>query len=116
MPLSTDSNGTVFGLLSVALLSFVGISTTDWWDPIVSSRWPRFSFRVTALVLWILTLAVGHRWLGRQFARFRHGPTPSLEFATEKDRRIAFWQKFGVITLCGLGAPWLGIAVNHFVK
>jgi hypothetical protein len=106
----------VLGLPAVALLSFVGISTMRWWEPVVDARLPWLSFTVGALGLWALAVVFGHLWLGRRFRRFRDDPTPCLEFASDKDRRIAFWVKFSVITVCGLIIPWLGIAVNQATR
>jgi hypothetical protein len=106
----------VLGLPSVAALSFVGISTMQWWEPVISAKWPWLSFSVGALGLWFVAVIVGHQWLGRRFKQYRDDPTPCLEFASERDERVAFWVKFSVITVCGLIIPWLGIAVDHLVR
>ena len=106
----------VLGLPGVAILSFVGISTMRWWDTVASARWPWLSPSVGALGLWFVAIIVGHQWLGRRFRQYRDDPTPCLEFASERDQRIAFWVKFSVVIVCGLIIPWLGIAVNHVVR
>jgi hypothetical protein len=72
--------------------------------------------RVAAFAVGALALLVGHFWLGSKFKQSKNDPFPSFAFATEKDRRIAYWQKYGVIALCGLVAPWLGYVVSLFVK
>jgi hypothetical protein len=66
----------------------------------------------------VVSIAVlaGNAWLGSRFKKYKTNLIPCLEFASEKDRRIAFWQKFRVIMLCGLVAPWLGIAVNYLIR
>jgi hypothetical protein len=106
----------VLGLPGIALLSFVGISTRRWWEPIGSAKWPWLSFPVSALGIWAVAVIFGHLWLGRRFRQYRDDPTPCLEFASDKDRRIAFWAKLSVITVCGLIVPWLGIAVDQVVR
>ena len=106
----------VLGFPSVALLSFVGISTMGWWEPIVSAKWPWLSFKVVGLGLWAVSVILGHQWLGRRFRQYRDDPAPCLEFASDKDRRAAFRLKFSVITVCGLIIPWLGIAINQMVR
>jgi hypothetical protein len=106
----------VLGLPGVALLSFIGISTIRWWKPAMSSKWPWLSFPVGALGIWALAIIVGHVWLGRRFGKFRNDPTPCLEFASDKDRQIAFWVKFSVVTVCGLVIPWIAIAIDQAVR
>jgi hypothetical protein len=101
---------------AIAVLNFLGVASMTWWDPIVSARWPWLSVRVVAFAVGALALLAGHFWLGARFKQFRNDPFRSFAFSTEKDRRIAYWQKFGVITLCGLVAPWLGYAVNLLIK
>jgi hypothetical protein len=106
----------VLGLPAAGILLFVGLGSMSWWDPIVRTRWPWLGFRVPGLILWVFALIVGHLWLGRRFSRYRDNPTACMDFASESDRRIVFWQKLGMTATCGIVAPCLGIAVNHFVK
>jgi hypothetical protein len=39
----------VLGLPSVAIMSFFGIATMRWWEPVMSAKWPWMSFTVGAL-------------------------------------------------------------------
>jgi hypothetical protein len=103
----------VLGLPGIALLTFIGITTIRWWGPTVSSKWPWLSFPVGALGIWVLAILFGHMWLGRRFDKFRSDPTPCLDFASDKDRYIAFWVKFSVVTVCGLVVPWIAIAIDY---
>jgi hypothetical protein len=106
----------VLGLPGIALLSFVAISTIRLWRPIVGTRLALHPFTWPALALWVSAIILGHRWFGRRFERYRDDSTSSLEFASEKDGRIAFWTKLGMIILCGVVIPWLGIALDQIVK
>jgi hypothetical protein len=106
----------VVAMPAIAVLNFLGVASMTWWDPIVRARWPWLSVRIVAFSVGALALLVGHFWLGARFKQFRNDPFRCFAFATEKDRRIAYWQKICVITLCGLVAPWLGYMVNLLVK
>ena len=105
-----------FGLPAVAALSFVGIITLRWWNPAVTSRWPGFSAAWLVLPIWVVCVAIGHLTIGRTFAKYRNGVSGTLEFASERDRRIVFWQKGVAFALCGIAAPWLGILVARLLK
>ena len=106
----------VLGFPSVAILSFVGILTMQWWEPVISANWPWLSFPLGALGLWFVVATLGYRLLGRRFRQYRDDPTPCLDFASERDERIAFWVKVSVVTVCGLIIPWLGIAIDQMIK
>jgi hypothetical protein len=107
----------VFTALPAAgLLSFLGLSTLKWWDPVVRVRWPWLGFRTAGLIVWILSVLVGHLLLSKRLRQYRDNPSESLWFSSDTDRRIVFWQKLKVTVACGLVAPWLGIAVNQLTK
>jgi hypothetical protein len=103
-------------LPAVAVLSFVGLSTMRWCDPIVHARWPWLGFGTVGLIIWLLSVLVGHYRLGKRLRQYRDDPSKCAELSSGEDRRIAFRQKFTVIVVCGVIAPWLGIAVNEFSK
>jgi hypothetical protein len=105
----------VVAMPAIAVLNFLGVASMTWWDPIVKARWPWLSVRDVALAVGALALLIGHFWLGARFKQYKDDPFPCDAFSTENDREIAFRQKYGVILLCGLVAPWLGYAVNFFI-
>jgi hypothetical protein len=104
----------VLALPSIAVFSFALLATLKWSVPFIDERWPGFSIKTTALVVYALTLVAGHRWLGRRFRIFRDDPTAPLRFDTETDHRIVFWQKFIVVLTCGLIIPCLGLLASYF--
>ena len=98
-----------------AILSFVVVITMSTWKPIVDARWPWLSFRLVVLGCGFLVYIVGQWWLRRRFKQYRDDPSHCLDFDTEQDRRIVFWQKFVVVIVCGAVVPFLGIAIREFL-
>ena len=68
----------VLALPSVAEFSFALLSTMKWSVPFIDERWPNFSVKTTALTIYVLTLVVGHYWLGRRLEIFHDDQTASL--------------------------------------
>lgn len=103
-------------LPAIAVFSFVSLSTMKWWRPIMEEQWPWLSAKAGGLTIGFLTLLISYFWLGKRFGRYRFERPAMVEFDTDRDRRIAYWQKFIVVVLCGLVAPWLGILCNELLK
>lgn len=101
---------------ALGLINFLGVASMTWWNPIVTARWPWLSVRLVFLIVAVLALLLGHFWLGNRFERYKVNPIGCKEFDSEKDRSTVFWQKFAVIVICGLVAPWLGYAVNYLIR
>ncbi len=104
------------GLPAIAVLSFVGLSSLKWWNPALTALWPDFSFRWVALAIWVVCVVIGHLTIGRRFSEYRQGAPRTLEFDSDQDRRIAFWQKTIVFILCAIASPWLGILVSKYLE
>jgi len=82
------------------------------WAPNTIARWFGLSPRLGLLALWILSLLAGHWWLGKQLKKYREDRSEYLQFATEKDAQIAFWQKTAVLLVCGIVLPLLAMFVT----
>ena len=48
---------------------------------------------------------LGHLWLGHRLQRFRHDHSPAQHYDSARDRRIVFWQKLIVTSVCGGVVP-----------
>lgn len=101
---------------ALGIMNFLGVASMTWWDPIVTARWPWLSVQLAFLIVAAVAVLLGHFWLGDRFKRYKENPMSCLEYASERDRGIAFWQKFSVLVICGLVAPWLGYAVKYLLR
>ena len=92
----------------VGVASFVIMFGLHWFTPAEVARMPIPDKYMTVLVLWILSCLVGSFWLNRKFKRYLHDPTPCLDFDTEHDRKIVFWQRLIAYFTAGVLMPVLG--------
>jgi hypothetical protein len=94
-----------------AVLSFILLGSLRWVSQATAAQHPLPGKLVIALVFTAVSLVVGHFLLDGRLKKYRNNPSSSLNFDTERDRGIVFWQKFVVLVSCGIIIPWLGIAV-----
>jgi hypothetical protein len=96
----------MLGVASVVLIPSIR------WAPNTIAKWFGLSPRVALFVLWILSLVVGYWWLGKRLKKYRQDRSTYMQFASEKDTQIAFWQKVGVLLACGIVLPILALLVT----
>ena len=112
------------GLFEATLISVVAPSmavfsclliTSLKWAPRLQSRWPNFSPKATALIIGCAAFVAGGICLGRKFRQYRDDPTAWEKFDSEADRQLIFWQKFLILSICGLLIPLLSLAATLWV-
>jgi hypothetical protein len=96
----------MLGLASLILIPSIR------WAPNTIAKWFGLSPRIGLIILCILSLVVGHWWLGQRLKKYREDRSVYLQFNTEKDTQIAFWQKVSVILVCGIVFPLLAMLVT----
>ena len=85
----------------IAVFSCILITSLKW-APLLGSRWPGFSPRLTALIIGCTAFVAGGFWFGRRFGKYRDTPAAWSNFDTEADHQLIFWQKFVILSICGL--------------
>jgi hypothetical protein len=60
----------------------------------------------------VLSLVIGHWWLGPRLKKYREDRSAYLQFDTERDTRIAFWQKVSATLVCVIVRPFLALLVT----
>ena len=98
----------------VAAFSCIVITSLKW-APTFGRMHPDFSPKLTGLVVGFLVLGVGTAWFRRRFSKFRAMPAIWAAFDTEEDRRLVFWQKVIILTLCGAVVPLLALALTLWI-
>jgi hypothetical protein len=99
------------GFPLIGLASFVLILSLRW-APTTIAKWFGMSPRIGMIVIVVFALFAGHWWLGKRFTQYRDDRTIYLRFATDSDQRIVFWQKFTVVVVCALLAPFLSLLMT----
>jgi hypothetical protein len=96
------------GLPMIALASIVLIPNLRWVSQILpkGSRFPQLGF---AIILWTLSVVIGHLWLGPRVKKYRQDRSAFTEFASTRDARIVSWQRFIVFTVCAIVLPFLAM-------
>lgn len=94
------------GMPMIGLASIVLIPSLRW-APNNLAKWSSISHFGLALILWILSLIVGHIWLGRKFKKYRDGRSAYLQFNSARDAKIAFWQRTVAFFVCAIALPLL---------
>lgn len=82
------------------------------WAPNLTRAHPNFSPKLVGLVIGFLAAGAGHAWFRRRFRRFLQPPDVWVDFDTERDRRIVFWQKLIILSICGAVIPVLAVIVT----
>lgn len=84
-------------------------SATAWYfSSLPPTYWAGTTARSTlggAMLVTFGVVLLAHFAFGRHFRRYIRNPEAASEFDSEEDRQIAFWQKFFVITICGVIVP-----------
>jgi hypothetical protein len=99
------------GMPVVALASLILIPSLRW-APQIFPTWTSFSQLGFALMLWILSVIIGHIWLGRKLRKYRDDRSAYLEFNSARDARIASWQRTVVFFVCAIVLPLLAMYIT----
>jgi hypothetical protein len=75
-------------------------------------KWFGFSPLGGVIILSILSLIVGHIWLGTRFKKYKDDRSAYLQLNTDRDFKIASWQKATVLIACGIVLPFLAMLVT----
>jgi hypothetical protein len=89
------------------------------WAPNTIAQWIAYSPWGVAIVIGILSVAVGRLWIGRRLDKYREDRSIYTQFASEKDSRIVAWQRFIVFVVCAIVLPLLAMYVtfgNQVIK
>jgi hypothetical protein len=95
----------------VSALSVVVILSLRW-APNTVAKWFGFSPWGGVAVIGILSVSVGHLWIGRRFKKCREDRSIYTQFASEKDSRIVAWQRFIVFVVGGIVLPFLAMYIT----
>jgi hypothetical protein len=98
----------------IAVYSCVLITSLKW-APHLGSRWPNFSPKLTGLIIGFAAWAAGASWFGGRFRQYRDNPAVWAHFDTEADRRLIVWQKFAIMSICGLVVPLVALALTLWI-
>lgn len=98
----------------IAVFSCLLITSLKW-APNFGHEHPDFSPKIAALVIGFLAYGIGYAWFRRSFAKLRTMADLWVDFDSEEDRRIAFWQKLMIVSVCGAVVPMLALAVTFWI-
>lgn len=96
----------------MAIFSCVLVASLKWAPGF--GRVHNFSPKLAALVIAALAGSVGSAWFSRHFRTLGQSGAWA-DFDTERDRRIAFWQKVAIMSVCGAVIPLLAIMVTFSI-
>jgi hypothetical protein len=99
------------GMPVIAIASLILIPSLRW-APQIFPKWTSFSQLGFALMLWILSVIIGHMWLGPKFKKYRDDRSAYLQFNSAKDRKIASWQRTITFFACAIVLPLLAMYVT----
>jgi hypothetical protein len=99
------------GMPMIAFASLVFIPSLHW-APQIVPKWTRYSQLEFALMLWILSVIIGHIWLGRKFKKYQDDRSAYLQFNSARDSKIASRQRFIVFIICAIVLPLLAMLVT----
>ena len=98
------------GLPTIALGSFLGNVALRWApSPIVSAL--ESAPYIFACTLVVLSFVIGYLSLGKKLRIYRGDCTAYLQFDSDKDREIIFWQKVTATVICFIVIPFIAIYV-----
>jgi hypothetical protein len=95
----------------VGLASAVMIASLRW-APSSLVKWFGWSLRGELLILGFLILILGRWRLGKKLNKYRSDQNAYLSYSAETDYRIAFWQKFMVLLICGILVPSVAVIIT----
>lgn len=95
----------------IAVYSCILITSIKW-APLVGSWGAGSSPKLTALIIGCIALVAGGYWFNCRFRKYRGNPATWTDFDTEEDRRLIFWQKLVILSICGLVVPLLALATT----
>jgi hypothetical protein len=99
------------GMPMIAIASLILIPSIRW-APDTIAKWFGFSPRGGVIILSILSLVVGHIWLGNRFKKYRDDHSAYLQLNSDRDFKIASWQKATVLVACGIILPFLAMLLT----
>jgi hypothetical protein len=100
------------GMPVIAVASLILIPCLRW-APQIFPKWTRFSQLGLALMLWILSVIIGHIWLGRKFKKYRGDRSAYFQFNSARDSKIASWQRTVVFFVCAIVLPLLAMYITY---
>jgi hypothetical protein len=102
----------VFVGMPVAAVASLILIPSLRWAPQILPKWTSVSQLGLALMLWILSVIVGHLWLGRKFKKYRNDRSAYLQFDSARDSKIASWQRTVVFFVCAIVLPLLAMYIT----
>jgi hypothetical protein len=96
-------------MLGIASLILIPSSR---WAANTIAKWFGYSPWGGVIIIMILSIAVGHLWIGKRFEKYREDRSVYAQFASEKDSRIVAWQKFIVFVVCAIVLPFLAMYIT----
>jgi hypothetical protein len=99
------------GMPVIAVASLILIRCLRW-APQIFPKWTGFSQLRLSLVLWILSVIIGHIWLGRKFKKYRDDCSAYLQFNSARDSQSASWQRTVVFLVCAIVLPLLAMYIT----
>jgi succinate dehydrogenase/fumarate reductase cytochrome b subunit len=99
------------GLPMLGIASLILIPSLRW-APNTTAKWLSASPWGDVLVVGILSLVVGHLCFGKRFKKYREDRSAYTQFASTRDARIVFWQRFIVFIICAVVLPLLAMLVT----
>jgi hypothetical protein len=96
----------MIGLTSTVLLSSLR------WAPQILPKGHGFSRLGAAIIVWTLSVIIGHLWLEPRLKKYREDRSTYSEFASTRDARIVSWQRFIVFNVCAIVLPLLTLFVT----
>jgi hypothetical protein len=99
----------ILGLLGIVMLSSLR------WAPQILMNGPDFSQLSFGITLWIVSLVIGHLWLGPRLKKYKEYNSAYSEFASARDARIVSWQRLIVFVVCAMVLPLLTLFVTFHI-
>ena len=99
------------GMPLIGLASLVLIPSLRW-APNTLAKWSSVSHFGLATILWIVSTGIGHIWLGHRFKKYRDDHSAYLQLSSDRDFKIASWQKATILLACGIVLPLLAMYIT----
>jgi hypothetical protein len=99
------------GMPLIGLASLVLIPSLRW-APNTLAKWSSISHFGLAIIFSIVSLVIGHLWFGHRFKKYRDDRSAYLQLSTDRDFKIASWQKTTVFLSCGIVLPLLAMYIT----
>lgn len=95
------------------ILGFVGLATLKWWAKTPSGDWIANSKYTVVLIILIFSILIGRNIFKSKLGRYKDDPDAPYIFDSERDARVAEWQRKAVYYFCGGVMPCLGLLVTY---